>query len=99
MTPNGLMSDGESPGPEHEEWVVTCWHAVMWHVQLMFVVEKDGRPRTDWHACSAPLNAYRWRSYHAAAKWLREHAKELPGYTVRNLTEILRDGKVARERP
>lgn len=80
------------PG-EQDFFVLAEWHAPLWHVQLFFLLDVDDRPRPDWASTPDGTRAYKWHSYHAAKKFLREHSLELKGYFVCNLSKINREWK------
>jgi hypothetical protein len=69
-----------------DAFVIATWHAQM-HVELHFIIRKEDKPRPDYVPEPYPHKAYKWNSYHAARKYLREH-EELKGYIIVNLRTI-----------
>ena len=79
-------ADQGDPGDPGDQWVIGTWH-VCYHVQLLCVIRREGKPCPGWHPSSALHDWYRWASYHAARKFQRAHA-ELAGYVVCNLSAL-----------
>ena len=68
------------------EWVLATW-SVNHSATLNFVLRKEGRPALHYHPTTYVYEAYRWNSYHAAAKFKREN-KSVRGYVIVNLRDI-----------
>ena len=68
------------------EWCLATYHFYN-HVELHFVMKWDGRPSLEFHPVSMVHDAYRWNSYHAAAKFKRENPS-VAGYIIVNLAEM-----------
>jgi hypothetical protein len=80
---------GRERDREGDEWVLACWHAYF-GLDVVAVVEVEGRPRADFHAGSQRRGWYRWKSYHAARAFQRDHP-HLEAYIILNLSRILRE--------
>lgn len=68
------------------EWVLATYHC--YHIlHVHFVLRRNGKPAVHWNSTPYLHDAYRWNSYHAAAKFKREN-KLAQGYVILNLKEI-----------
>lgn len=86
--PNVAVTDDDEGAPTGDQWVIAHYHA--YHgISLHFVTQKDGKPRADYGTTPETYHAAKWKSYHAARKWLKSHP-DFVGYEILNLSHMQR---------
>ena len=91
-----LDDDDGQDDDGRDEWVIATWR-VAYHIELVAVCEKDGKPWLDAWDTAWPHTWFKWRSYHAARKFQRSHPG-LDGYEILNLSRLKRADAARRER-
>ena len=87
--------DDEEEEHQGDWWIVAHWFLGSSKAYFEAIYNENGKPSLAWAATGDPSRWYRWKSYHAARKWMREQTgrNALKGYTVCNLSEMMRLSK------